>query len=534
MKACPPPVEICGNQTRPPLQTVEARPVPLSKLWKPGPSPYHDRVSGPQPPFESDVVLRDGSTVRLRPMRPDDVPVLRALAREHTGGTEAAPSSRVHPFPFEVEPVRVDATGTFVLIGEAAGTAAAVASYTRDATRSDRAEVMFAIVPALQGRGLGTRMLEVLARIAWTDGIRTFDAWVRRDNDPVMGMFVDSGFETERQLTGGLCHVVLSLAHTAGYRERAAERSEEAATASMKAFFEPRTVAVVGAGRDARQDRQRDPPQPDRDRLHRPAVRHPSVGHDHRRRARRAARHRRARRRRPRRHLSCRRARLAGRRRLHREGRARHLVSSAPASRNRRRRARARARAPRKVRRRASGWSAPTAWACSTPIRRSRSTRPSRRSFRRPAASRCRRRAARSASRFSTTPRLNIGFSTFVSVGNKADVSGNDLLQYWEERPATASSCSTWRASGTRAKFSQIARRVGAVEADRRRQVRAVARRRPRGLVAHRRARRRATPSSTRSSARPGSSALDTIEELFDVACAAGEPAGPAGRASRS
>jgi acetyl coenzyme A synthetase (ADP forming)-like protein len=109
---------------------------------------------------------------------------------------------------------------------------------------------MFAIAPALQGRGVGTRLLEMLARVAWTEDIRTFDAWVRRDNDPVMRMFLDSGYATERRLEDGYCLVTLSLAHTRAYQERAAERSETAATASMKSFFEPRTVAVVGASRE--------------------------------------------------------------------------------------------------------------------------------------------------------------------------------------------------------------------------------------------------------------------------------------------
>ena len=44
-----------------------------------------------------------------------------------------------------------------------------------------------------------------------------------------------------------------------------------------------------------------------------------------------------------------------------------------------------------------------------------------------------------------------LGFSAFVSVGNKADVSSNDLLEYWEDDPSTGSSCSTWSPSATRA-----------------------------------------------------------------------------------
>jgi hypothetical protein len=60
---------------------------------------------------------------------------------------------------------------------------------------------------------------------------------------------VGSGFEIEQRTDVATCRVTLSLEHTRGYAERAAERSETAATASMKAFFEPRSVAVVGASR---------------------------------------------------------------------------------------------------------------------------------------------------------------------------------------------------------------------------------------------------------------------------------------------
>lgn len=199
--------------------------------------------------FESDVVLRDGSTIHLRPMRPGDLPVLRILVDEHRGTDLRAQPSRLHPFPFErgEHPAEGQA---FVLVGETGGHVEAVASYRRDPQSPDRAEVMFAIAPALQGRGVGTRLLEMLARAAWTEDIRTFDAWVRRDNDPVMRMFLDSGYTTEHRLEQGFCRVTLSLAHTQEYQERAAERSETAATASMKSFFQPRTVAIVGAGRE--------------------------------------------------------------------------------------------------------------------------------------------------------------------------------------------------------------------------------------------------------------------------------------------
>ena len=76
-----------------------------------------------------------------------------------------------------------------------------------------------------------------------------------------------------------------------------------------------------------------------------------------------------------------------------------------------------------------------------------------------------------------------------MSVGNKADVSGNDLLQYWAEDPRTDVILLYLESFGNPRKFAEIARRVGPTQADRGGQGRALGRRRARRLVAHRRAR---------------------------------------------
>jgi acetyl coenzyme A synthetase (ADP forming)-like protein len=108
------------------------------------------------------------------------------------------------------------------------------------------------IADALQGRGVGTRLLEVLAGIARDHRVTTFDAFVQHDNRQMMRVLLDSGFEAQRELEGGVFHVVLTLNPSARYESLAAERSRAAATASMKNFFEPRTVVVIGANRERR------------------------------------------------------------------------------------------------------------------------------------------------------------------------------------------------------------------------------------------------------------------------------------------
>ena len=118
--------------------------------------------------YESDVVLRDGSTLRLRPVRPEDRDGLLALY------DRLSPESRRFRFlatvaanEAEVERLlRADHDSDFVLVAEAGGRISGVALYLRDPRSPDRAEAAFAIADALQGRGVGTRMLEVLAGIA--------------------------------------------------------------------------------------------------------------------------------------------------------------------------------------------------------------------------------------------------------------------------------------------------------------------------------------------------------------------------------
>jgi acetate---CoA ligase (ADP-forming) len=201
--------------------------------------------------YDSHVVLRDGSTLHLRPVQPGDEESLREL---HERLSRDSLYFRFFSIPKDgsrevTRLLRADGNNAFVLVGESGGRISAVASYDRDAAAPDRAEVAFTIADALQGRGVGTRLLETLADIAGDHGIKTFDAYVLADNQQMMRVFLDSGFEVHRRLDGGVFHVVLSLQQTPAYEAKAAGRSRAAAVASMKAFFHPRSVAVVGANR---------------------------------------------------------------------------------------------------------------------------------------------------------------------------------------------------------------------------------------------------------------------------------------------
>ena len=147
-----------------------------------------------------DVVVRDGSTVCLREATDQDVDglldFLRSLSAE----------SRYFRFMGlrSLDPSAVRAllsspgrTATS-LVAESGGRIVAFAGFYRTPESRDRAEVAFAVADALHGHGIGTRMLEQLARLAREQDIAIFDAYVMGTNHRMMRMFRDSGFPVTR------------------------------------------------------------------------------------------------------------------------------------------------------------------------------------------------------------------------------------------------------------------------------------------------------------------------------------------------
>ena len=200
----------------------------------------------------TDVVVRDGSTICLRRGEERDVEpllqFLRSLSRESLYyrflGLPSLTIAQVRTLAAPADPAAIS------LIAEAGGRIVAFAAAYRNLAAPDRAEVAFAVSDALQGHGIGTRLLERLANIARDHGITTFDAYVMGDNRRMLDVFRDSGFGVTTTFEQGACHVVLSLSLTERFPDGAAARSQAAAVASMKAFFAPRAVAVIGANHE--------------------------------------------------------------------------------------------------------------------------------------------------------------------------------------------------------------------------------------------------------------------------------------------
>ena len=200
--------------------------------------------------LEADVVLRTGRTLRIRPLRRGDEPALRSF---FTNLSADALHSRFFDLrsiddAMKSAPVELDYEDTFGLVGEVNGAITGVAHYFRLRNR-ERAEVAFTIADRHQGCGVGTRLLERLAEVARAHGIKRFEAEVLGSNRAMLAVFQSSGFETTIGSSHGVVLVTLDLNESNTFVEHNAARAQTAAAASMKPIFAPRSIAVIGAGR---------------------------------------------------------------------------------------------------------------------------------------------------------------------------------------------------------------------------------------------------------------------------------------------
>ena len=195
-----------------------------------------------------DVILRDGTTLRLRsPLASDADALLDFMTRL----SDRSRYLRFHGFP-QLAPKLVapfldpDWDERGALIGCFEGRIVALANYARLRDRR-AAEVAFTVEDEFQGRGIATRLLERLVAMAAEVGIEEFVAEVLPENRNMLVVFRDAGFDIVRELDGGELEIRFPIAPTEHYREQVAARNHVAVTASLKGFFEPASVAVIGA-----------------------------------------------------------------------------------------------------------------------------------------------------------------------------------------------------------------------------------------------------------------------------------------------
>jgi len=200
--------------------------------------------------YELNVVLRDGVGASIRPIRPDDTDLFIDFF-ERLG-----PESRYFRFfrvkrsldPKEVSYfTTVDYDRRMALVALVGGRMVGVGRY--DALDQDptTAEVAFSVADDQQGRGLGTELLQLLTTYARGRGIHRFRAFVLPENRQMMRVFRNSGFELTRTLDDGVYTVDFPVEESESSLSAWAERERRAVTASLLPMFFPRAIAVIGA-----------------------------------------------------------------------------------------------------------------------------------------------------------------------------------------------------------------------------------------------------------------------------------------------
>ena len=203
------------------------------------------------PALETDVVLRDGSTVRVRPTRAGDEPAilafLGALSDESRYFRFFSGAPNLNEAARRAAVSDIHQRCNLVALVGAVPTIVAQAGYVRN--DADRAEVAFAVADTFQGRGISTILLGQLAEIAHAAGIATFDASVLSENHRMVGVFRESGFKVSTHASAGVIEVEFPTSLRPEAIERFARREQMAAMAALEHVLVPGSVAVIGASR---------------------------------------------------------------------------------------------------------------------------------------------------------------------------------------------------------------------------------------------------------------------------------------------
>jgi acyl-CoA synthetase (NDP forming)/RimJ/RimL family protein N-acetyltransferase len=211
------------------------------------PTPQYALESGP-------ILLRDGRTAILRPARPED----RELFVEFV--SRLSPQARTFRFFSEVRPETAadlllrkpegEDKVTLVVLSGDPERIIATGEYVQEGKGATSAEVAFLVDDWYQGKGLGSLLLERLALIGVQRGIRRFHAFALADNKQMLDVFRASGYKVESHTESGEVEVSFEIEPSPEMVARFELRERVSTVASLLPVLRPRGVAVVGASRD--------------------------------------------------------------------------------------------------------------------------------------------------------------------------------------------------------------------------------------------------------------------------------------------
>ena len=204
------------------------------------------------------ALLTDGATIEIRAARPGDFDAVRDMHAKMSPDNLYLRFFSMSPLAAELEARRIcrepgpdHAALLAVLDGEVAG----CGTYERAGAGSRSAEVAFTVADDLHNRGIGMLLLEHLVSLARGRGFRAFTAETLSENAAMLRVFADAGLQVQRSLADGVYDLTFPLpadeadAALGTYRDTVAVRERSADVASMRPVLRPASVAVIGASR---------------------------------------------------------------------------------------------------------------------------------------------------------------------------------------------------------------------------------------------------------------------------------------------
>lgn len=201
--------------------------------------------------WEADVVLRDGGTAHLRPIHPADSDAVQAF---HVGQSQKSIYMRFFAFKSKLSAkelkrfTEVDYKDRVALVITIGGDIIGIGRYDR-LDDPEEAEVAFNIADAHQGRGIGSILLEHLGAAARENGIRKFSAEVLPENRKMLTVFSDAGYDVKRHFDDGVVSLEFNIDPTDKSRAVMESREHRAEARSIQELLAPSSVAVIGASR---------------------------------------------------------------------------------------------------------------------------------------------------------------------------------------------------------------------------------------------------------------------------------------------
>lgn len=200
--------------------------------------------------WEADIVLRDGGTCHMRPISPDDGQRLRDFHARLSAQTIYFRFFAPYPELTDRDVRRftqVDHDNRVAIVATVGGEIIGVGRYDR--VSETEAEIAFTVRDDHQSRGLGSVLLEHLAAAARERGIDRFVAEVLPANNKMLGTFQMAGYTVAQEMAEGVVRLAFDIEPTDAMRAVARSREQRAEAKSVERLFRPRSVAVIGASR---------------------------------------------------------------------------------------------------------------------------------------------------------------------------------------------------------------------------------------------------------------------------------------------